>query len=58
MGLSIELEDPLPLGRHEEVISLLYRWMLDEDLGDALHDGLFDLLSVTGGVPTLPYRLE
>jgi hypothetical protein len=34
-GLSIELEDPLPLDRHEKVISLLYRWMFDEDLGCA-----------------------
>jgi hypothetical protein len=38
-ALSVELEDPLPLGLHQETTSLLYRRPLVGDLGDALEYG-------------------
>jgi hypothetical protein len=57
LDLSVDHEDPLQSGRHEEATSLLSWCPLDRDLGDVVEDGLVDLLSVTGGVLKLLQRM-
>jgi hypothetical protein len=57
-ALTIELEDPMSLGRHEEATILLRRHPLAGCLGETLEDGRVGLLEDQGSAPLVSRRVE